>query len=315
MINDKTWIQVWPQCRLSFSILPSSLRTHEVHLLDRLARAFPCRARTRNIAGSRIWNHQSIEMLLANRKWKRHLWLVLVACTDLKPCPSCCQMDALMDRGKLPSRLSYRAVGSSTGQAEFKGNGTTFIPENDFASGDIPITTEDYDLFQANNISIVHLPVMVGAISLFHSVPNVPQGGNGLNLTSCLIARIFSLEITDWLDPDITADNPNLRNLIGEDSYPITVSRRSLGSSSTASVTAVSHSCPRAYMLRSNLVVPFVFVGIELTRRFPTMSAHVTVPAPRLSEFLAGRYGRQRGGMGQWNKDLRGICCHDYVHS
>jgi ABC-type phosphate transport system substrate-binding protein len=159
----------------------------------------------------------------------------------MKLYPSRGQMDELMDRAKLPSRLTYRAVGSSTGQAEFKGNDTTtFVPENDFASGDIPITTEDYEEFKANNISIVHLPVVVSAVSLFHSIPYVPEGGNGLNLTSCLIAKIFSLEITDWLDPAITAENPNLRSMIGQDSFPITVGRRSLGSSSTSSVTAVS---------------------------------------------------------------------------
>ena len=151
-------------------------------------------------------------------------------------------MDLLTDQTKLPARMTYRAVGSSTGQAEFRGNNVTFVPQNDFGSGDIPITSADYALFQANNISVVHLPVLVGAISLFHSIPNVPSGDDGLNLTSCLIAKIFSLEITDWLDPAIMEENPNLRNLIGQDSFPIVVGRRDLGSSSTYSVTGVSLS-------------------------------------------------------------------------
>jgi len=132
-----------------------------------------------------------------------------------------------MDRAKLPTRMTYRAVGSSTGQKEFIGN-TTFYPSNAFGSGDIPISTAKFDELQAANVGIVHLPVVLGAISLFHSVPNVPQGESGLNLTSCLIARIFKREITDWLHPDIAAINANLRNLAGTSSVPITVARRVL---------------------------------------------------------------------------------------
>ena len=88
----------------------------------------------------------------------------------------------------------------------------------------------------------MHLPVVLGAISLFHSVPNVPQGegGGGLNLTGCIIARIFKREIKDWLHPDITEINANLRKLAGTSSVPITVARRILGSGSTSSVTKVS---------------------------------------------------------------------------
>ena len=149
------------------------------------------------------------------------------------------QMEQLMDRAKLSTRMTYRAVGSSTGQKEFIGNGT-FYPDNVFGSGDIPIPTAKFGELQAANVDIVHLPVVLGAISLFHSVPNVPQGEGGLNLTGCLIARIFKREIKDWLHPDIQAINENLRTLSGTSSVPITVAHRRLGSSSTSSVTKVS---------------------------------------------------------------------------
>ena len=146
-------------------------------------------------------------------------------------------MDLMMDRAKLPLRMSYRAVGSSTGQAEFKG-GDNFAPNNDFGSGDIPISTEDYNALTAAGVEFVHLPIVLGAISLFHSVPNVSTvPGQGLNLTACVIARIFKREITTWDHEDVQAMNPNL-NLPSEN-YPITVAHRVLGSSSTASVTEV----------------------------------------------------------------------------
>jgi ABC-type phosphate transport system substrate-binding protein len=151
---------------------------------------------------------------------------------------SCTQMDMIMDRAKLPTRLTYRAVGSTTGIAEFKGDGTNiFLPLNHFGSGDIPISTADYNELLAASVEIVHLPVVLGSISFFHSVPGVPQGD--LDLTSCLIARILKRDITDWMHPDILADNPNLRELVGKDSLPIQVAHRVEGSSSTASITEV----------------------------------------------------------------------------
>jgi ABC-type phosphate transport system substrate-binding protein len=70
---------------------------------------------------------------------------------------------------------------------------------------------------------------------LFHSVPNVPD----LNLDSCIIAKIFDRTITDWTDQEIVDLNPNIKELIGANTFPITVARRKLGSSSTASFTQV----------------------------------------------------------------------------
>ena len=49
-----------------------------------------------------------------------------------------------------PVRMSYRAVGSSTGQYEFLGNTNasrqqeTYVPYSDFGAGDIPFDADDY---------------------------------------------------------------------------------------------------------------------------------------------------------------------------
>lgn len=149
-----------------------------------------------------------------------------------------------MQRAKIPLHMTYRAVGSSTGQSEFMASGPmgtdTSVPSNDFGSGDIPISTEDYNTLTSQGIEIVQLPIVMGAISLFHSIPNVPDGVGGLNLTSCLIARIFKREIRIWDHDDIVAINPNLKDKLPSSNYAITVAHRNLGSSSTASITQVS---------------------------------------------------------------------------
>lgn len=154
-----------------------------------------------------------------------------------------------MDGSKELLHMTYRAVGSSTGILDFLGddtNVTKFVPRNDFGSGDVPVSSESFNLLELQEIGMLHLPVVLGAISLFHSVPNVPK----LNLNSCLISQIFNRVITDWTHADIVALNPNIKKQIGENSYPITVGRRKLGSSSTASFTKYLHlTCPDQWPL------------------------------------------------------------------
>ena len=156
-----------------------------------------------------------------------------------------------MDRLRVPVKLTYRAVGSGVGIKEFMGkeeDGYTAI--NHFGSGDIPLSTDQYNLITTGSdgndpSELYHFPVVLGAITLFHNIPGVGSGPQGLNMTGCLIARVFSRKITDWLDPEITKSNPNLKKLIGKNAkngkFPITVIRRRLGSSSTKSITQVRH--------------------------------------------------------------------------
>ena len=156
-------------------------------------------------------------------------------------------MQQIMDRTKGAVRLTYRAVGSSTGQAEFIGADNDYTPYNDFGSGDIPISTEDYNALTTAGVEFVHLPVVLGAISLFHSVPGVSrEDGKGLNLTACVIARIFKRDITTWDDPDVLTLNSGL--VLPSEGYPINVAHRVHGSSSTDSVTQyLRQTCPEEW--------------------------------------------------------------------
>lgn len=161
-------------------------------------------------------------------------------------------MTQMMQRAKLPLHMTYRAVGSSTGQFEFIGqNNTTpfsYTAWNDFGSGDIPISTENYEALKNNNVEIAHFPFVLGAISFFHSVPGMENGSNGLNLTSCQLAKIFKREIIYWDDDEIKSDNPHLD--LPFPNYPIKVARRVKGSSSTASITDYLYqSCPAEWSI------------------------------------------------------------------
>ena len=53
-------------------------------------------------------------------------------------------MDIIEERTKAPTHLTYRAVGSSTGQKEFLGASNGNVALNHFGSGDIPMTASRY---------------------------------------------------------------------------------------------------------------------------------------------------------------------------
>lgn len=98
-------------------------------------------------------------------------------------------MSKLNEQIKLPTTFSYRGVGSGTGIKEFLGKSIeidgvktdTYIPYNDFGSGDIPISTEDRDDAMAQGIEFVQLPFVLSAVTFFHNIPGVPNGEDGLS--------------------------------------------------------------------------------------------------------------------------------------
>mmetsp|Transcript_9178 Transcript_9178/g.10605 ORF Transcript_9178/g.10605 Transcript_9178/m.10605 type:complete len:584 (+) Transcript_9178:130-1881(+) len=138
-------------------------------------------------------------------------------------------MDTMEEQAKVPLYMTYRAVGSSTGQYEFVGVDNNYVPYNDFGAGDIPLTQTYYDELVSKGIEMVHIPFALGAIGFFHSVPNAPEGR--LNLDSCTLSKIFQRIIKTWDHPDIKALNPLLDVPANQE---INVVHRQEGSSSTA---------------------------------------------------------------------------------
>jgi len=148
--------------------------------------------------------------------------------------------------------MTYRAVGSSTGQKEFMGRigagPGTFEPLNDFGAGDIPMSEDRYNNVTANGREMVHIPFVMGAIAMFHSVPASDYApATAIDLTPCLLARIFSGDITTWDHADIKAINPTLNVPAGQ---TIMVTRRNKGSSSTSGTAEyLNKTCPASWTL------------------------------------------------------------------
>ena len=144
--------------------------------------------------------------------------------------------------------LTYRAVGSSTGMKEFMGNIGTFEALNDFGAGDIPMSAERYaNITGLGGREMVHIPFVTGAIAFFHSVPSSDYSGSALDLNACLLARIFSSEITTWDHADILAANPGFNPPAGQQ---ILMAHRTKGSSSTTGISEYLNStCPSGWSL------------------------------------------------------------------
>lgn len=147
-----------------------------------------------------------------------------------------------------PLHLSYRGIGSSSGIAEFvAGN-------SHFGCAEIPISQDNKVAISgdANNPAVVlQFPLVLGAMSAFHSVPaEYLNSADGLHLTPCVMAKIFSRQITHWNDPEIVALNPTA-------SLPnkgIVMLHRKKGSSTTNFFTKYLHEttqneCPTAWTL------------------------------------------------------------------
>uniref|UniRef100_A0A7S0NSE7 PBP domain-containing protein n=1 Tax=Calcidiscus leptoporus TaxID=127549 RepID=A0A7S0NSE7_9EUKA len=162
--------------------------------------------------------------------------------------------DILEARNINPTHITYRAVGSSTGQKEFLGDPedafdpatstANFTALNDFGAGDIPMSSARYASLISTGRNMVHVPFALGAIGVFHSVPTSALGTHGkLSLNACDLAGIFTGKITSWGHPAIKAKNPGMSA-----SAPIMVAHRVKGSSSTAGFTEyLKAKCPAVW--------------------------------------------------------------------
>jgi phosphate ABC transporter phosphate-binding protein len=147
-------------------------------------------------------------------------------------------------RAKPAVKMTYRAVGSGTGQYEFIGRDNGFDPySQDFGSGDIPIGSTDYTDLKTAGKDIMHVPFQMGAMSIFHNIPGMDKSGAGaLKVDACIIAKIFRRLIKTWDNAEIKALNPDLTVPAGQN---IEVFHRVLGSSTTGGVTTYLHAaCP-----------------------------------------------------------------------
>ena len=165
--------------------------------------------------------------------------------------------------GETPPDLDlFPTSGSSNGQKDFAND------ENHFGAGDIPFKTTntktgyvnvDYTTIKTtNNKPFFHIPFQLGAIGIFHSVPD--SAGKKVDLDGCVLAKIFSRQIKFWDHADIKKLNPTLSIPANT---PIKVATRTSGSSSTSLTTqylnlmagASSTDCANAWTLGSGSTI------------------------------------------------------------
>lgn len=96
-------------------------------------------------------------------------------------------------------QINYQSIGSGGGVRQ------TLARTVDFGASDAPMTDEE--LAQAER-PIVHIPTVIGAVSVVYNIPGIAQ--SGLKLTPAVLADIFLGEITRWNDARIKDLNPGL---------------------------------------------------------------------------------------------------------
>ncbi|KAG2495398.1 hypothetical protein HYH03_006348 [Edaphochlamys debaryana] len=147
-------------------------------------------------------------------------------------------MDIMMARTKPRIAMSYRSIGSGAGGNEF------FAGASAFGCGDVPINGGLFDNLTSRGDPMIHVPYLIGSVSVFHNIPGV---GKGLHLPPCVLARIFrngTDAIETWNHPDILAANPDFPDL-ATIIKPIRVVHRNPGSSSTYALTHyINKTCP-----------------------------------------------------------------------
>jgi phosphate transport system substrate-binding protein len=119
--------------------------------------------------------------------------------------------------------VNYQGIGSGGGIAQFT-EGTV-----DFGATDAPMTDEE-EAAAAEKGQPVHIPTVLGAVTVAYDVPGVDKG---LKLDGATVAGIFLGKVTKWSDPAIAGLNDGV-DLPDTD---ITVCHRSDESGTTKNFT------------------------------------------------------------------------------
>ncbi len=123
---------------------------------------------------------------------------------------------------KKGTNVAYQGIGSGGGVSQISAQTV------DFGASDTPML--DTELAAAKGGPILHIPLVLGAVTVAYHVKGVPTG---LKLDGETIGRIFDGEITNWADGAIKKLNPKV-NLPDE---AIAVVHRSDSSGTTAVFT------------------------------------------------------------------------------
>ena len=101
--------------------------------------------------------------------------------------------------------VEYDPIGSGGGRETFLAGGS------DFAGSDAALKDDEYQQSIercSGDQGAINLPHYISPIAIPYNLPSLE--GETLNLSAEAIAGIFANEITEWNDPAIAADNPDL---------------------------------------------------------------------------------------------------------
>jgi phosphate transport system substrate-binding protein len=100
--------------------------------------------------------------------------------------------------------VEYDPVGSGGGREAFLSGGA------DFAGSDSPLNEEEFatSLERCGDLGAISVPHYISPIAVAYNLPAIE--GATLQLAPATIAGIFANTITNWNDPAIAADNPDL---------------------------------------------------------------------------------------------------------
>ena len=93
--------------------------------------------------------------------------------------------------------INYQSIGSGGGIAALEGKTV------DFAASDAPLGASDREKAPRT----LHIPETIGAVTIAYNIPDIPTG---LHLTGRVIADIFSGNVTNWNDSEISMLNPDV---------------------------------------------------------------------------------------------------------
>jgi len=101
--------------------------------------------------------------------------------------------------------VEYDPIGSGGGRETFLSGGS------DFAGSDAALKDDEFAQSIdrcAGDLGAINLPHYISPIAIPYNLPSLE--GETLDLSADVIAGIFANEITEWNDPAIAADNPDL---------------------------------------------------------------------------------------------------------
>jgi phosphate transport system substrate-binding protein len=117
-------------------------------------------------------------------------------------------------------QINYQSIGSGGGIRQLQA-GTV-----DFGASDMPLNAEQTAQFKAKNVTVLHVPTVLGAVVPAYNIPGL---SGDVKFTPDVLADIYLGKISKWNDPRITQVNPGVN-------FPdqnITVVHRSDGSGTT----------------------------------------------------------------------------------